>query len=96
MRAEGAASTPGLHCGDQLVVLRREKEGSSNGRGWGKRIGGAEWSGGGNGAWRSITCPPEKPTATTPSSSALERNFGLIIEVVVMVSDSVVLGRDPV
>jgi len=32
-----------------------------------------------------FTCPPEKPTATTPSSSGFVRNFGLIIEVVVIV-----------
>ena len=34
------------------------------------------------------TCPPEKPTATTPNSSPLDRNFGWIIEEVVMVAKS--------
>lgn len=37
----------------------------------------------GGGATR-LTWPPEKPTATTPSWSGLERNLGWIMEVVVM------------
>ena len=35
-----------------------------------------------------LTCPPEKPTATTPSWSPLVRNLGWIIEVVVMIRKS--------
>ena len=31
-----------------------------------------------------LTCPPEKPTATTPSSLPAERNFGAIVEGEVM------------
>jgi hypothetical protein len=31
-----------------------------------------------------ITWPPEKPTATTPSSSGLDKNLGWIMEVVVI------------
>ena len=27
-----------------------------------------------------LTCPPEKPTATTPSSLGLDRNLGVIVE----------------
>lgn len=57
MRADGAASTPGLHLkqGYQVgyVILA---------------------------ITRSSTCPPEKPTATTPSSVPLERNFGVMVD----------------
>lgn len=38
---------------------------------------------GGQGEWS--TCPPEKPTATTPSSLGLEMNFWGIVEGEVMV-----------
>lgn len=34
-----------------------------------------------------LTWPPEKPTATTPSCAPLERNFGSIIDVVVMLGE---------
>lgn len=37
-------------------------------------------------AWR-LTWPPEKPTATTPSSSGCDRNLDSIIEVAPKVCD---------
>lgn len=60
MRAEGAASTPGLH----YVVRGGQKKERTAGR--------------------RPTCPPENPTATTPSSDWLSRNFGFTMEVVML------------
>lgn len=42
--------------------------------------------GGGSGLGEGCTWPPEKPTATTPSSSALERNFGGMVDGAVMIA----------
>ena len=35
---------------------------------------------GGNASWEGLTWPPEKPTATTPSSLPAERNLGEMVE----------------
>ena len=35
---------------------------------------------GGNALWEWLTWPPEKPTATTPSSLPAERNLGEMVE----------------
>ena len=37
---------------------------------------------------RLSTCPPEKPTATTPSSLPFERNFGLMVDGEVILQQS--------
>ena len=44
--------------------------------GWGVS---EDFGGGGEGRGK-VTWPPEKPTATTPSSLFVERNFGAIVE----------------
>lgn len=59
---------------------------------------GLHWACGLEGRWRwgkgVDTWPPEKPTATTPSSSAFVRNLGGMVDGEVMVGEFVVvLGR---
>ncbi len=46
---------------------------------------------------RGLTWPPEKPTATTPSSLPLARNLGWIVdgEVMVLETGYLVCERDP-
>ena len=50
---------------------------------------------GGCGGWNEwLTCPPEKPTAITPSSLPAERNLGGIVEgEVIFRAYNKVLGR---